>query len=263
MIAYTCNCPDFPLISFCKHICAIQRLFPRAGDADSIGDTSSIATPPSPALSMPCRAPSPPLPSSPPMSSPPPSPPPSSPLPSSPLSPSLSLPSSLPSPDLSPESPSRHVYTRMAEKLETLAAHFRQTARFPTLLDINQLDAVINEKMTKLNIGTTQSLLPTPLSLPPNQRTWTQTAAMMLPKRKTTKKRTGDPHYGAGASSGSRAKPDAKRQKVEKSIPVPIPAPPYPYALPTHIPPHPIPVSHLHSFAPSPYFTFDYSQMPR
>ncbi|KAE9389420.1 hypothetical protein BT96DRAFT_834937, partial [Gymnopus androsaceus JB14] len=29
MISYTCNCPDFPLINFCKHVCAIQRLFPR------------------------------------------------------------------------------------------------------------------------------------------------------------------------------------------------------------------------------------------
>ncbi|KAE9385950.1 hypothetical protein BT96DRAFT_840005 [Gymnopus androsaceus JB14] len=53
MIAYTCNCPDFPLINFCKHVCAFQCLFPRAGDADSIGDTSTIATPPLPALSMP------------------------------------------------------------------------------------------------------------------------------------------------------------------------------------------------------------------
>jgi hypothetical protein len=24
---YTCTCLDFPLISYCKHVCAVQRLF--------------------------------------------------------------------------------------------------------------------------------------------------------------------------------------------------------------------------------------------
>jgi hypothetical protein len=46
--AYSCSCLDFPLISFCKHVAAVQRLF----DEPTLSPTSSIIPAPSPRLTL-------------------------------------------------------------------------------------------------------------------------------------------------------------------------------------------------------------------
>jgi hypothetical protein len=50
---YTCDCLDFPLIAYSKHICAVQRLFDEASDRAAA--TSQVPDPsaPSPTLSPP------------------------------------------------------------------------------------------------------------------------------------------------------------------------------------------------------------------
>jgi hypothetical protein len=51
---YTCDCLDFPLIAYCKHICAVQQLFDEASDRAAA--TSQVPDP-----SAPSPTPSPPL----------------------------------------------------------------------------------------------------------------------------------------------------------------------------------------------------------
>jgi hypothetical protein len=40
--AYTCPCLDYPLICFCKHLCAVQRLFDEQGPTEQLPAFSSI-----------------------------------------------------------------------------------------------------------------------------------------------------------------------------------------------------------------------------
>ncbi|KAJ7757388.1 hypothetical protein DFH07DRAFT_958746 [Mycena maculata] len=45
--AYTCDCLSFPLIDFCKHVCAVQRLFPEMEQevpVSSLGNVSAAPT---------------------------------------------------------------------------------------------------------------------------------------------------------------------------------------------------------------------------
>jgi len=54
--------------------------------------------------------------------------------------------------------------------------------------------------------ATTLSLLPIKQKLSPRLNSWPETQATMMPTKKTRQKRAGDQAYGAGESSGKKAK---------------------------------------------------------
>ncbi|KAJ7712893.1 hypothetical protein B0H16DRAFT_1479067 [Mycena metata] len=97
----------------------------------------------------------------------------------------------------------KKIVTALAEKLEILAAQLRHPWRqnnFPDLCPLKQaLDNIL--------AATDQSsVLPTSQQLPPNQSTaWSKTKNNMMPAIKTKRQKAGDPVYGGGESSGSKA----------------------------------------------------------
>lgn len=64
VVVYSCSCPDFPSIRFCKHIFAVQRYFPSSDDetcAELESITADLDPPTSPAPEVPSPTPSFPL----------------------------------------------------------------------------------------------------------------------------------------------------------------------------------------------------------
>ncbi|KAJ7241759.1 hypothetical protein C8J57DRAFT_1084823 [Mycena rebaudengoi] len=165
---YTCTCLDYPLICFCKHICAVQTFFdePR----DGAGASPKVPSLPSPLL-----------------------------------------PQHQPEPDLPHNfsGPKRNELTITAEKLELLAARLRRrrnnknNAELPELADLEQ---ALDSMLLATDVG---SVLPTPQHFAPVVKETCR--ATMMPAVKTRRKPAGDAAYGAGASSGAKAKKDSKK----------------------------------------------------
>ena len=95
----------------------------------------------------------------------------------------------------------------MSEKLERLAAQFRLHGTTEQAL---QIDSWLNTEFSFLMGDTTSAatlgLLPVKQKLSPRLNSWPETQAAMMPARKKRTKRTGDKSYGAGESSGKKAK---------------------------------------------------------
>jgi hypothetical protein len=85
-----------------------------------------------------------------------------------------------------------------AEKLERFAARFRLHG---TLEQAKRLDAWIDHELLL-----DATLLPVKQKLSPRLNSWPETQAAMMPAKKTRSKRAGDQAYGAGESSGKKAK---------------------------------------------------------
>ncbi|KAJ7491812.1 hypothetical protein B0H11DRAFT_2191245 [Mycena galericulata] len=172
---YTCNCLDFPLISYCKHICAVQELFDEPG-ASPAG--------PRPSPQIPRED-------------------------STPIQPLLAS-------ALAPKpSKKSHALTKVAEKLERLAARLRRPRKKESDLQaLPDLEAALDAMLLETD---SSNVLPVSQYLPPNKTyEWSTTREAMLPGVKMKKKAAGadrDLAYGAGASSGSKS----KKAKVEKS----------------------------------------------
>lgn len=167
---YTCTCLDYPLISYCKHLCAVQELFeePRGPVDGPRGSphVPSLSSPPAGAQAI-----------------------------------DITDPSSVPRP---------RTLTLVAEKLERLAARLRR----PRKKDINlpsslpELEAALDAMLLDTDNG---SVLPSSQYLQPNASSaWAKTKKSMMPGIKTKRKPAGDPAYGAGASSGGKAKKMSK-----------------------------------------------------
>jgi hypothetical protein len=95
--------------------------------------------------------------------------------------------------------------SRICHKINILAS---RTRLFPpqTLTDaLQKLEPVIDRATRDLN----PPILPKAASIPPNQGSWKETAAVMGVKAKSKRKTHTDP-YGGGERSGKKAKPDAK-----------------------------------------------------
>ncbi|KAJ6480904.1 hypothetical protein C8R45DRAFT_831736, partial [Mycena sanguinolenta] len=247
--SYTCTCPDYPQISYCKHICAVQQLF-EDGDLPSSDQQDAPASSPHvPSLStlppddldiegVACQA-------------------------SSPHVPSLST---LPAQNLAtlPEHASHakpHDLATIAEQLERLAARFRRGPNRITTdaLDLDSLQACLDD-MLQATSGS--SMLPparafAPVVKPPTAR------ETMLPKVKTRCAPAGDPSYGGSTTSGSLAKPDArgrKPTKKAKTATVPLPTIPpaatsdiTPRTQPFYLPPYPAAPSHQAAYSQAAY----------
>ncbi|KAJ7832397.1 hypothetical protein B0H14DRAFT_2592064 [Mycena olivaceomarginata] len=229
---YTCTCPDYPLISFCKHICAVQDLFKE----DANNPTDAMDADKAPATST------------------------------SPQVPALS---SLPETDsdacgVFPPVPvavkAPAVLSTVAEKLERLAARLRMPrmkAKTDSLC-LDELQEALDDMLQRTDNG---SVLPSAKLFAPVVKPSTA-RQMMLPKAKTRRVRAGDPAYGAGASSGSLAKPSAKKAKTMD--PPRVPLPPMlstaPAAIPSPSAPAP-PLSYYQFYPHNPHF-YSYPAMP-
>ncbi|KAJ7905815.1 hypothetical protein B0H14DRAFT_3122328 [Mycena olivaceomarginata] len=117
-----------------------------------------------------------------------------------------------------------NVVATIAEQFERLGARFRRPTIFKIeALDLDGLRAVLDNVLRTTDNG---SLLPSAQSLAPVIKPPTARQTM-LPNAKTRRVHAGDPSYGAGATSGSLAKPDARGQrgtkKARTSALVPLP----------------------------------------
>ncbi|KAJ7881041.1 hypothetical protein B0H14DRAFT_3129173 [Mycena olivaceomarginata] len=102
-----------------------------------------------------------------------------------------------------------NVVATIAEQFERLGARFRRPTIFKIeALDLDGLRAVLDNVLRTTDNG---SLLPSAQSLAPVIKPPTARQTM-LPNAKTRRVHAGDPSYGAGATSGSLAKPDARGQ---------------------------------------------------
>ncbi|KAJ7470044.1 hypothetical protein B0H11DRAFT_1731128 [Mycena galericulata] len=170
--AYTCTCLDYPLISYCKHLCAVQELFDEPGGPnDGVRSSPHI-----PSLST-----------------------------SQDSTPAIDL---APTPCVKPRP-----LTQIAEKLERLAGRLRRHHKKDTdLRTLPALEAALDAMLLDTDDS---SVLPPAQYLPPNKTSaWAQTKEAMMPGVKTRKKATGDPSYGGGSASGSKA----KRAKTAKYL---------------------------------------------
>ncbi|KAJ7164673.1 hypothetical protein C8R43DRAFT_987894 [Mycena crocata] len=189
---YTCTCAHFPFISLCKHICAVQVLFKEACDKRPLFAPS---------------ADSPQIPAHDPHDN-------------------DAVQDDLPNGDNHPAAfevvkpPKTHPLIFVAEKIERLGARLRRTRKdesaFPSLAAFKTLlDAMLDDTENG-------NILPSSQHIPPNSNEWRQTkASMVMPPVKTRPKRAGDPSYGAGASSGGKAK---KSKPNPKELPATTPS---------------------------------------
>jgi hypothetical protein len=75
---------------------------------------------------------------------------------------------------------------------------------FQYFADVKRLNAWIDHELSL--DATTLSLLPMKQKLSPRLNSWPETQAAMMPAKKARPKRAGDQAYGAGESSGKKAK---------------------------------------------------------
>ncbi|KAJ6496885.1 hypothetical protein DFH09DRAFT_945727 [Mycena vulgaris] len=196
---YTCNCLDYPLISYCKHICAVQTLFietggPLDGRQPLARPEGVLATDDRPILQVPSLS---------------------------------TLPST--SASLGPASKPK-LLTAVGEKLERLAARLRRPRRKSNPdLKLSNLEAALDAMLLATDVG---SVLPSAKHLAPVVKEVTARETMM-PNVKTRRKVAGDPAYGGGAASGGKAKKPKASASATKSTPSSSHTP-----HPTH-PPHP------------------------
>ena len=178
ILAYTCTCSDYPVIQFCKHLHAVQTLFPLSdlfpsAWLDNLSTSSEIQAPTiskgNVGLGLSVDAED--------------------------SAAALSVGSELDTSETSA------VLCSVAEKFERFVARFRLHG---TLEQAKQLDAWIDHELSL--DATTFSLLPIKQKLSPRLNSWPETQAAMMPAKKTRPKRAGDQAYGAGESSGKKAK---------------------------------------------------------
>ncbi|KAJ7855079.1 hypothetical protein B0H13DRAFT_2358092 [Mycena leptocephala] len=197
---YTCTCLDYPLISYCKHICAVQQFFDEDGGLlDGIPASPNVPCLP-PSLDEPVALAA---------------------LPNDAiLAPVAPRTSSVPKPG---------PLVVVAEKLERLAARLRRPNKIasPSLVDLEEaVDAMLLATDHLAVLPSTQYFAPVVKQSSARQA--------MLPGIKTRRARAGDKAYGAGAGSGALAKPDAKAaktaKKAKKAKTATTPLPPVPPA---------------------------------
>ncbi|KAJ6475794.1 hypothetical protein C8R47DRAFT_1323831 [Mycena vitilis] len=177
---YTCTCLDFPLISFCKHLCAVQELFGEHGPNDSEANANVL-----PSLSLMDGT-----------------------LASTVQTASASV--AIPIAD-GPQPPPKNVVARISEKMERLTARFRGAKKssaissLPTLRDLEDaLDSMPQATDSDGVLPARQDLAP--VVKPASAR------ETMMPKVKVRRERAGDKAYGAGAASGSLAKKNPSKK---------------------------------------------------
>jgi hypothetical protein len=139
---YTCTCMDFPLICFCKHLCAVQLFFDDHPIFDEQPDPTPITAPIAPAF----------------------------------LPPALPIPAPTPNLfDLGASARPRPILTQLAEKMEVLAARFWRSNR--KTLPISDLQCALDALML---VTDNSDVLPTSTQVPRSSG-WNNTQQAMMP----------------------------------------------------------------------------------
>lgn len=207
VLAYTCSCPDYPIIKFCKHLCAVQTHFPSSDLASSTELDADISIDSGQRLESAVRVPQ-----------------------------SIGLGITVndllvndsgivdtggqPTVGDSADISESEVLRKVAEKLEHFAASFRQHGSLDQGL---RVDSWLDDELALLSGA--RSLLPVKQKLSPRLNTWPETQAAMMPAKKTRAKRAGDEAYGACEASGKKAKKIQKTTSVSASTAAPPSAP--------------------------------------
>ncbi|KAF8056883.1 hypothetical protein FPV67DRAFT_1364408, partial [Lyophyllum atratum] len=168
--AYDCTCLSFPLIYFCKHICAVQTHYPEMFKAV-----------PTSGLTINCAD-------------------------SFDRDPDLTSESA--EPENCSRAPSKSPVGDLIDALTLLTIRLQKCplSEVPQpLLDLQDLVNCANQHLDSSDLAT----LPPKKKIAPNQNSWTETAAVMNVAVKSKRKRNTDP-YAGGEQSGKRAKPDAR-----------------------------------------------------
>ncbi|KAJ7777031.1 hypothetical protein B0H16DRAFT_1712090 [Mycena metata] len=109
------------------------------------------------------------------------------------------------------------VLTLLVEKLERLAARLRHPRQQQTVPSQTGLEAALDAMLLETDNGT---VLPSSQHIDPNQKSaWKRTQDAMMPKVKTKHAKAGDSVYGAGESSGKKAKEQAKKPQRTLRLP--------------------------------------------
>ena len=180
ILTYTCTCSDYPVIQFCKHLHAVQTLFPLSDLAlsvqlDNLSTGSDVQAPTTVSKGN--------------------------------IGLRLSLGAEDSAAALSVVSESdtsevSAVLCSVAKKFECFVARF---CLHGTLEQARWLDAWIDHELSL--DATCLSLLPVKQKLSPRLNSWPETQAAMMPAKKTCPKWAGDQaYYGAGESSGKKVK---------------------------------------------------------
>ncbi|KAJ7141811.1 hypothetical protein C8R46DRAFT_1200578 [Mycena filopes] len=227
--AYTCTCLDYPLLCYCKHICAVQELFD-----EQQPPSSSNGNPQQPLNSLDV--------------------------------PSLSTLSPVANVNAPVQVRKSNVLNVVMDKLDRLGARLRGRGRSAPSLSgrLQELEAAVDALLLETDAD---SVLPSAQRLPPVVKDRSARQAMM-PEVKTRKKPAGDSAYGCGVSSGSKAK-KAKLKATSPVLPstsTPQPRPTAPalinpllMQLPpqtafAYYPPHPYPYPHYPQYLVPPQY---------
>jgi hypothetical protein len=173
--AYTCDCQDFPRISFCKHICAVQCHFPEQVEPRSLATIFSISRSATSDLNIGQAA-------------------------QSDDDTNETLDSTINEAEDNAE-----LLDDICKQLQQLAIRSRYSPP-PQLTDTLRALHVALQNATPEFEGAAN--LPFK-QIPPNQHSWPETAAVMGARIKTKRKNHTDP-YSGGERSGKKAKEDAR-----------------------------------------------------
>ena len=164
---YSCTCLSFPLIRFCKHVCAVQHFFQ---DDDTVNSPHLDGD--------------------------------ASPTPSSSLSDTPELLLDSPPTESLPGAFAQEIEEVQAivQKLERTSAHLRRLTSTSIPFSLSALNTALDECLGHFPIDRGTGVLPVRQKVPPKSRTWVETMSVM-PNVKGRRKRGGDKAYRAGESS--------------------------------------------------------------
>jgi hypothetical protein len=186
-LAYTCTCPDYPIISFCKHMYAVQTHYPPI--PSDISSVNTLLPSVDALLGISQEFPS------------------ASAVVNTLEAINVDTSSDLAVFPITTDNSEESTLCRMiAEKLERCAARIRQLGSVDSeqALRINSWLEPLDNELSRENMA--GSLLPVKQKLSPHLNSWPETQAAMMPPKKTRAKKQGDKAYGAGESSGKKAK---------------------------------------------------------
>ncbi|KAJ3506163.1 hypothetical protein NLJ89_g7021 [Agrocybe chaxingu] len=167
--AYDCSCPMFPALSFCKHICAVQALYP---EICKLVPTSTLTIHSSSSVEP---------------------------------HDTTSEEGSDSDSDGAQDSTNLNLAASTIRKLSALSLSLGSCMLSPELL--GPLNSSLNLALAAVSEQSCP-ILPVKKKIAPNQNSWTETAAVMNVKVKSKRKMHTDA-YSGGERSGKKAKPDA------------------------------------------------------
>ena len=178
---YTCECNAYPSISYCKHICAVQLLFPESVESRPFTSIctllnndkthkSDVETTPVPKDNAQTNT-----------------------------------------------TTNAAAFVQLSNKLQALTVHIRLAMPQSFTVRFNELGSMLDLLLEETKAA---HVLPKPAKITPNKHSrWAETKAVMHQPVKSKHARTHTDPYSAGKASGTMAKPDAKRAKKENEPP--------------------------------------------